>query len=298
MMRARIYLASAAALLLAVYIFVNKGRLAPPVDQAFDGQNALSHVEYQLELGPRLAGSDAHSRAVTYFTSSLEKSAWEVSVQETVFQGQNVRNVIAIRGSGTPWTIVAAHYDSRQVADQDPQAAQRSQPVPGANDGASGAAVLLELGESLPREIQGQIWLVFFDAEDNGGINGWDWILGSRAFVSLLEGKPDAAVILDMIGDKDLNIFYENNSNEAISQELWAEAARAGYGEQFIQRFKHSMLDDHTPFLQAGIPAVDIIDFDYPYWHTTADTLDKVSAASLEAVGITVENWLESRHSK
>ncbi len=97
-----------------------------------------------------------------------------------------------------------------------------------------------------------------------------------------------------MIGDADLNIYYERNSDPAISADIWSQAGELGYGEQFIPVEKYSMLDDHTPFLEAGIPAVDIIDFDYPYWHTTGDTSDKVSAASLKAVGDTIRAWLIS----
>jgi glutaminyl-peptide cyclotransferase len=133
--------------------------------------------------------------------------------------------------------------------------------------------------------------LVFFDAEDNGRIPGWDWILGSRAFVEALEGKPDAAVIVDMIGDADLEIYLERGSDPELSAEIWDVAAYLGYS-QFIPTPKYHILDDHVPFLEAGIPALNIIDFDYPYWHTIEDTVDKVSAESLEAVGETLRVWL------
>ncbi|MGW8250907.1 MAG: M28 family peptidase, partial [Anaerolineales bacterium] len=182
--------------------------------------------------------------------------------------------------------------DTRFYADHDPDPALRKEPVPGANDGASGVAVLLEMARTLPENTPGETWLVFFDAEDNGNIPAWDWIMGSSAFVAQLQGMPQAAIILDMIGDADLNIYYERNSNPAIAAEIWRQASELGYAEQFIPTPKYSMLDDHSPFLAAGIPAVDIIDFDYPYWHTIADTPDKVSAASLKAVGDTVSAWL------
>jgi Zn-dependent M28 family amino/carboxypeptidase len=163
--------------------------------------------------------------------------------------------------------------------------------VPGANDGASGVAVLLELSRDLPSTLDSQLWLVFFDAEDNGGQKGWDWIMGSRAFVANLQGKPDAVVVVDMVGDANLDIYMEANSNQILKDEIWQQAAALGYN-QFLPKVKNSIIDDHTPFLQAGIPAVDIIDFNYPYWHTTNDTLDKVSAASLDVVGETVLAWL------
>ncbi len=182
-----------------------------------------------------------------------------------------------------PQIIVGAHYDSRMLADQDPGPG-RNLPVPGANDGASGVAVLLELARTLPSNSI-PLALVFLDAEDNGGLNGQDWIMGSRAYVASLDFRPRAVIILDMIGDADLNIYMERNSDQRLVTEIWAQAASLGYRQYFIPTYKYSMIDDHTPFLEAGIPAVDIIDFDYPYWHTTADTPDKVSAASLQIVG-------------
>jgi Zn-dependent M28 family amino/carboxypeptidase len=106
---------------------------------------------------------------------------------------------------------------------------------------------------------------------------------------------PDAVVILDMLGDADLNIHFERSSDAVISEAIWQQAADLGYGDVFIPTPKYNILDDHLPFLRAGIPAVDIIDFDYPYWHTTADTPDKVSADSLKAVGDTIRAWLLSK---
>jgi Zn-dependent M28 family amino/carboxypeptidase len=177
------------------------------------------------------------------------------------------------------------------MADNDPDPASQTQAPLGANDGASGVAVLLELARSLPKETV-PLWLVFFDAEDNGRIEGWDWVLGSRAFVEEIPVRPEAVVIVDMIGDSDLNIHLEQSSNPVIRAEIWGTAEKLGYGGQFINQEKYNMLDDHTPFLEAGIPAVDIIDFDYPHYHTMQDTLDKVSAESLQAVGETLWNWV------
>lgn len=276
-----------------IYYF---GFRASRVPSQFDGDRALEDVRYQTSLGPRVPGSEAHSQVVDWITSELAAEGWQTSVQESIMMGHTIRNIVARRPASQdgnlPWIIVGAHYDSRLIADQDSEPAKRSQPVPGANDGASGVAVLMELGRVLPRDLQKNVWLVFFDAEDNGNIPGWDWILGSRAFVEELEGKPDAAVIVDMIGDADLNINIERNSNSALSLEIWKQAADLGYSAEFIPVPKYNMIDDHTPFLQAGIPAVDLIDFDYPFWHTTEDTADKVSARSLRIVGQTLATWL------
>lgn len=265
---------------------------SPAPSASFDGQRAYQDVIYQVSLGPRTPGSEAHSQVIDWMKKELEENGWMVTIQETTQNGQPVRNVIAIRGAGTPWRIIGAHFDSRMKADNDPDPANHDRAVPAANDGASGVAVLMELSRTLPDDIPGQVWLAFFDAEDQGRLEGWDWILGSRALAASLEGTPDAVIVVDMIGDADLNIYQERNSDPQITQELWEIAASLGYGEQFIPEPKHSMLDDHTPFLEKGIRAVDIIDFDYPYWHTLEDTPDKVSAESLEAVGSTVLNWL------
>ncbi len=260
-------------------------------ERVFSGERAYGHVVTQIEFGPRPTGSAAQTEMIDWLVEKLLAAGWDAEVQTLEIEGQTVRNVIARRGAGAEWIVLGAHYDTRLVADEDPDPARRTEPVLGANDGASGVAVLLELAEVLPADLNKEIWLVFFDAEDNGRIPGWDWILGSRAFVANLTDQPDAAVIVDMVGDADLQLYYERSSDPALSAEIWQVAARLGYA-QFIPEPKYSILDDHTPFLQAGIRAVDIIDFDYPYWHTTADTLDKVSAESLEAVGATVLAWL------
>ncbi|MBE3118453.1 MAG: M28 family peptidase, partial [Candidatus Atribacteria bacterium] len=259
----------------------------------FDGQRAYQDVLAQVSLGARTPGSDSHAQTVATIQQELEKAGWKVQIQATEWQGFSVQNIIASRSELAPRIVVGAHYDSRLLADQDPGPG-RSGPVPGANDGASGVAVLLELARTLSSDSV-PVWLVFFDAEDNGGLDNRQWIMGSRAFVAALTEKPQAAVIVDMVGDADLNIYIERNSDAAITSEIWAQAAALGYGNNFIATPKYDMIDDHTPFLEAGIPAVDIIDFDYPYWHTAADTADKVSAQSLQAVGETLWAWIESQ---
>lgn len=260
----------------------------------FSGERAYRDIQRQLEMGPRIPGTPGHDRIVGWLTAELEKTGWEADIQETQRQAVAIRNVIGKRGDQTgPWIILGAHYDTRMYADEDPDPEKRDQPVPGANDGASGVAVLLELGRVLPSDLPGEIWLVFFDAEDNGRIPGWDWIMGSRAFVEELENYPDAVLIVDMIGDKDLQIYYERSSDQELLESIWGKAQKLGYN-QFIHEPKYHMIDDHTPFLEAGIRAGVLIDFDYPYWHTTEDTLDKVSAGSLEAVGRTLQEWFVS----
>jgi glutaminyl-peptide cyclotransferase len=258
----------------------------------FDGQRAMKDVQSQMAFGPRTPGSAAHDQIVQWIQTQAKDAGWQVEVQQTTRMGHPIQNIIAKRGSGKPWIILGAHYDSRMRADQDSDPTKRLQPVPGANDGASGVAVLLELARVLPADLNKQVWLAFIDAEDQGDLPGWDWILGSRVLAESLNSKPDAVVIIDMIGDADLNIYMERNSDQGLTREIWNQAAQAGYGKQFIPQIKYDMLDDHTPFLQNGMRAVDLIDFDYPYWHTSADTADKLSAKSLEAVGETLRRWL------
>jgi len=264
----------------------------------FDADRAFRDLAYQVNLGPRVLGSKAHEQVREWIMLKNEELGWKVVYQTTDFNGQEIYNIILMRevDPKLPWVIIGTHYDSRIYADHDPNIENRYQPVPGANDGASGVSVLLELARILPGNLRANVWLVFFDAEDYGNLPDGEWVIGSRAFVESLEEKPDTVVIIDMIGDSDLNIFIEKNSDLKLSQEIWNIAEDIGYGSQFVAIPKHRIIDDHLPFVQAGLQAVDIIDFDYPYWHTVADTVDKVSADSLEIVGNVLLAWVVERY--
>jgi glutaminyl-peptide cyclotransferase len=257
----------------------------------FDGQRAFELVERQLEFGYRIPGSDGHRMTGDWILEQLQASGWSTEEQNFSYQSLQGRNIIAKAGpEGGEWVIFGAHYDTRPIADRDEN--NPSEPVLGANDGASGVAVLLELARVIqPEDLDRPLWLVFFDLEDSGGIDDKEWIVGSNYFAEHLEDKPSQVIIVDMVGDADLQLYYELNSNVELRAEIWQLAADLGF-TSFIPETKHSMIDDHTSFLRRGIPAIDIIDFDYPYWHTTEDTLDKVSASSLEQVGQTLEVWL------
>jgi Zn-dependent M28 family amino/carboxypeptidase len=288
-----LYLSVIASLLLAVlgwygYSYISQPDTEPAL---FDGQRAYTDVQTQVSFGPRVPGSQGHARAQEWMRAELESAGWQVEIQTSEALGHPIENLVARRGSEPPGLILGAHYDTRMFADNDPDPAKHTEFVPGANDGGSGVAVLLELARTLP-EGTIPVWLVFFDAEDNGRIPGWDWILGSREFVRNNPVRPRAAIIVDMVGDADLNIYKERNSDPELMEEIWGVARGLGYESNFLPEYKHSMIDDHTPFVEAGIPAVDIIDFDYPYWHTTQDTTDKVSAESLQAVGETLRVWI------
>jgi len=289
-----LYLTGIGLLLVLVLAWYTSAFLTQPEPEYFDGERALTDVETQVTFGPRTSGSSGHAQILEWMRAELSAAGWDTRIQSTEMLGHPIQNVIAYHGDEPPQIILAAHYDTRMFADNDPNPTKRLDPVPGANDGASGVAVLLELARVLSNNTV-PIWLVFFDAEDNGRIPGWDWILGSQAFVAELDFQPEAVVIVDMIGDADLNIPKEGTSDQQLTDEIWSVASELGYEDTFIPEPKHSILDDHTPFLQAGIPAVDIIDFDYPYYHTMGDTVDKVSAESLEIVGRTLQEWIARR---
>lgn len=260
----------------------------------FDGNAAYQHVLAQTEFGPRPTGSAANRQTAEYFIAQLQQFGWAVETQDFTYQNVAARNIIARAGSG-PVAIIGAHYDTRRRADNDPDPAQRDQPVLGGNDGASGAAVLLELARSLDKpKLTHEVWLTFFDAEDNGRLDGWEFIAGSSYMATSLSVKPEMVIVVDMIGDADQQIYQERNSTPELVNRIWAIAADLGYSNWFLPSAKWAMTDDHTPFLRQGIPAADLIDFDYPYWHTTQDTADKVAPASLERVGRVLEGLLES----
>jgi glutaminyl-peptide cyclotransferase len=260
-------------------------------DKQFDGQKAYQHVLEQCAIGPRPVGSEEGRETAAYIVDVLERLAWTTETQEFIYRGVIGRNIIAARGRG-PLIILGAHYDTRSVADRDP--VDPTQAVPGANDGASGVAVLLELARTLAVEKTGlEIWLLFFDAEDQGGINGWPFSVGASYMAERLSVDPEAVVVVDMIGDAEQQIFWERYSDAQLMRKLWAIAADLGYQSYFIPLYGSPILDDHVPFLERGLVAVDIIDIDYPYYHTAEDTADKVSPDSLQRVGRVLEVWLE-----
>jgi Zn-dependent M28 family amino/carboxypeptidase len=258
---------------------------------AFDGEKAYEHVLRQCAFGSRPVGSEENRQTGEYISTTLQKLEWAVQVQEFTYRGVIGRNIIASRGTG-PVVLLGAHYDTRSFADRDP--VDPTQPVPGADDGASGVAVLLELARTLDMDqVPHEVWLVFFDAEDQGGINGWPFSVGASHMAQRLAAKPRAVVVVDMVGDQEQQFLWEANSDADLQRTLWAIAADLGFEDSFVPRPGPTIIDDHLPFREQGLVAVDIIDIDYPYWHTAEDTPDKVSPVSLERVGRVLETWLE-----
>jgi glutaminyl-peptide cyclotransferase len=260
---------------------------------AFSGERAYRAVQTQVGMGPRIPGSEAHRQTGDWIRSELERAGWTTEVQWLSYRGVELRNVIARGGSwARPTTILGAHYDTRSIADRDTD--RPDLPVPGANDGGSGVAILLELARVLrPSPVSETVWLVFFDAEDQGRLNEWEWFVGSRHFAASLTFTPQVVVVIDMVGDSDLQLYYEVHSSREIAESIWRVGASLNYPAFFAEE-RHAILDDHTSFLERGIPAALVIDFDYPVWHTTQDTPDRVSPRSLEQVGRTLQVWLTS----
>ncbi|MEI8131372.1 MAG: M28 family peptidase [Leptolinea sp.] len=260
----------------------------------FQAEIAFRALAELQENGPRTPGAVSHTLAQEFIANFLTTNGWQVQIQSGSMLNHPVHNIVATRGSGHISTILASHYDSRLFANKDPYQNLRSLPVPGANDGGSSTAVLLELSRILSLSISSDIALVFFDAEDQGNISGWDWILGSRLFVQQLQQYPSKMILLDMVGGFDQKIIPPVNSDIDIYNEIQAVAVDIGNADNFLAPAKHAILDDHVPFLEIGVPAVDLIDIVDPRWHTTADDLENVSLQSLQRVGDTLFLWIFS----
>ncbi len=262
----------------------------------FDGTEALRHVEAQLAFGPRISGTAEARRMGDWLDSLLRARADTVVVQawdHATRRGDtlSLRNFIArFRPEDSRRILFLAHWDTRPTADG-PASQNTALPVPGANDGASGVAVLLGIAEALGKAPPSVgVDLLFVDGEDYGVFPDQDVLLGSTYYArSPVPGpKPLFAVLLDMVGDRDLQIYQEGNSmagaREVVSL-VWETARDLGHGNVFRSSTRHTLTDDHVPLLDAGFRAIDVIDFDYPAWHTPDDTADKVSARSLQVVG-------------
>ncbi|HWN81551.1 MAG TPA: M28 family peptidase [Candidatus Udaeobacter sp.] len=263
----------------------------------FDGGRALVITHELCDFGPRVPGTKAHAAARDFLAGRLAKLCDQSGREDFVGgppsypQGTALSNLVGrFRPGVQPRVLLSAHWDSRPHADADPDSTRRRQPVLGANDAASACAVLLHLAELLhqsPPPVG--VDLVFFDGED-GGIPSQPetYCLGSAEHVRRLGTSLPAYVInLDMVGGRNLLLPIEGYSQARapeIVELVWGRAEVLGH-DQFVREAGTAVFDDHLPFLRAGIPAIDVIDFSYPEWHTTYDTPDRLSAASLQAVG-------------
>lgn len=275
---------------------------APPPKE-FDGAAALRYVETQLAFGPRIPGSAGHGRMARWLDSLLRTRADTVVAQHWthVTRGGDslpMHNFLARFNPGAPTRLLfLAHWDTRPKADA-PDSRDSTLPVPGANDGASGVAVLLGMADALKLVPSGiGVDLLFVDGEDYGSFDAGqdqDVLIGSRYYAGHLPpgAAPLFAVLFDMVGDKDLRIPKEGYSVTGapdVVNQVWALAARMGHAGVFVPEEGISLTDDHIPLQQVGIRAIDLIDFSYGpgngWHHTPDDTFDKVSAGSLQVVG-------------
>ncbi len=264
----------------------------------FDGQRALGYVTAQMAFGPRVPNTEAHRKTGDWILEQLKARADSVDVQaftHVTVSGDTLklRNFTArFRPGRTDRVLYLAHWDSRPHAEKSVNLADQQKPVPGADDGASGVAVLLGVADALKAKPPAVgVDLLFVDGEDYGDFGtDQDVLLGSRHYASQLGAgsRPLFAVLFDMVGDKDLQIFPEGNSvarAPEVVERVWQKARELGYERYFRPTGGEPITDDHIPLLDAGVRAIDVIDIDYPYHHTTEDTADKVSAKSLQMVG-------------
>ncbi len=289
----------------------------PSAEQAvsipqFSGSSAYSYLVKQTSFGPRNPNSSGHEACLAYLTTTLQGLADTVQPQPFVQQGYGeqlrLTNIFArFRPAASARILFLAHWDTRPRADNDADKRLRDQPILGANDGASGVAVLLELASLLkksPPPIGVDILLV--DGEDYGkeGDNSL-YLLGTRQFArSMPPGyAPRFAILLDMVGDTFLELPKEQNSIQYapdIVELVWTTARNLGV-RQFVDATGEAIIDDHLPLNDVGIKAIDIIDFNYPdqsnrYWHSHDDTPDHCSAESLEAVGSVITAVTYQQH--
>ncbi len=265
---------------------------------AVDGDRMQARIVEQVAMGPRISGTEGNERARIWIVENLERCGGKVErqsfVDSTLGRPLPLTNVIGRFGpDGGRRILFCAHFDTRPFADQDPDPARRGEPVLGANDAGSGVAVLLELAELMHAKAPRiGVDLVFFDGEDLGAADRADeFCLGARGYALRLPpsgdpARPIAGFLFDMVGDADLDIRVEGNSQRRASNlvALVLEAARATGARSFHDEVGYTVMDDHVPLLDAGLPCVDIIDFDYPAWHTASDLPDRTSAASLAEV--------------
>ena len=298
----------------------------------FDGRNANASVTMQVEFGNRVPGSNASMELRNWFMETRPNFQWTLDPHSregynlTNLEGRLIPDDVQENGSVI---VLAAHYDSRDRAERDPDPNMTDVPIPGANDGGSGVAVLWELARILPSMgLEHEVWILLTDAEDQGPIPS---MLGAKAWAENRSeediSRIDAFLLVDMIGDADLKIYrtHPPNLNNAEGNRLWGAVENLsgplglldnitdcnGNPGLDIVNFSRTdgVIDDHVPMLNVGIPAIDFIDIRYGenatewqgYWHTHEDTPDKVSAESLAYIGRLIElglregSWLTSQ---
>lgn len=270
----------------------------------FDKSKAWDHLVKQCNFGTREPGSKGYEDTKAYLVAEMKKHCENVRLQPFSHRwSQNnkkvdMANIIGEQNWKDAKTriLLLAHWDTRPTSDMD-NSEHYHKPIMGANDGASGVAVLLELMRAtkgkLPKDV-GVMYLLT-DGEDLGPDLD-EMFLGAKAFAAAMPTpKPDYGILIDMVGDKNLKIPMEPNSQRyapRLLREFYLNAAKIGLRETFPMVPGPIIEDDHIPLNEAGLPTIDLIDFDYPYWHTQKDTVDKCSPDSLGKVGFALESWI------
>lgn len=285
----------------------------PPVTiPAFDGERAFGFLLKQTSFGPRNPNSNGHRKCLIYLVNELRTLADRVTVQEFTHNGYGgekleLANIVASFNLEMKERILlCAHWDTRPRAEHDEDKSRRNEPILGANDGASGVAVLLEIA-TLMKHTRPRIGvdIVLFDGEDYGKEGDYaNYLLGSRHYA--LNIHPDSlqrlGILLDMVGDTFLDIGKEGNSMRFapdIVEMVWSKARELGYTE-FVNKITPPVYDDHLPLNEIGVKTINLIDFNYPdqtnrYWHTHQDIPERCSPRSLEAVGTVVTHVVYSQ---
>jgi hypothetical protein len=249
----------------------------------FDEDRAWRMLEYQVGLGPRPAGSEPSRALAAYIKARLPRGRYEN------LPG-GLRNVVGqIPGKGKP-IVLAAHYDTKDI-----------EGFVGANDGAGGTAALLEIARVLQKTKRPAnappIRFIAFDGEEATDDNDFygTGLRGSKPYARRNASKIRELVLMDFIADKDLSIPREESSDEKMWAALRKAAQKVGAGDAFPDEVQGTVLDDHTPFVRAGVPSIDLIDFSFDCWHETCDDMSAVSKASLDKSGETVLEFLRTR---
>jgi glutaminyl-peptide cyclotransferase len=268
-----------------------------PAQAAFDGKRAYDWIVRQCDFGPRAPGTAAHDSCGAFLVATLRQLAPVVETDSFSYDSPDLHrdvrlvNVVAhFRPKTEPRILIGAHWDTRPWADEDPDPKAHDRPILGADDGASGVAVLLELARCL-KEMPPALGvdLVLLDGEDLGTkTNPSGFFRGSQRYVEHMgDQRPIFFILVDMVGRKGASFYWEGNSRDQASNIVdlvWNEAAYLNV-RSFLPGVRYTVYDDHIPFLNAGIPAIDIIDFGFPEWHTLKDTPEICSPETLEGVG-------------
>ncbi len=310
-------------IVIPIFLFFNDSEFTNiDIELHFNGDTAYTYVADQMSINTthyRIPGTQGREDCAQYFIDKFQQidPAINFVLHNFTIQSVECQNVLfKMNENFTNILILGAHYDSRARATKD--STNPDLPVPGANDGASGSAVLIELAKVLYSRMNNlsvQIWFLFFDAEDQGtdlgvGISGWDWIEGSKQFVLEIDNfynsskeDFDAMILLDMVGGTNLRFINEQHSTSSLLNELFETGRQLGYISAFpSDPIVTSISDDHVPFLNFGIPSADLIikfwnqPAEWPYHHTTGDDISHISNNSLEITGKTVEQFIYNNY--